>query len=653
MSDDDAWVIERLRDRDVTSTERAALAVRVMADPVLRAQFVAAVRFDGLLAGVLSGTPAGLLRQIEDAIDGSTPKRLNELADRVELLAAARQRRRPVRPARGWSRGSWSRHRLAVGVAATIAIAFAATLVVLIAPAHGDPEATVVELGSGAAVLEIAGSTRAVRNGESIGPGSTLTARSGTITLVYPDGTRCAFDRDAVISLTSQGRGKRILLERGRLIATVAKQPPDAPLAVQTAHLRVEVVGTRFDIERTAGLTRLEVDEGRVRVAGATGDPFDVAVGGGAIADGTGAFALGPSALDGSGGPASVIAASADENAFLTVPWVLEFDQAIARGAAEHKPLLLWVAWGHPLGPGPGPGNGSAAIGRRVFAADPVLARLVRERCVPVAIDSWWATRRTDDVGTQFLAAVRSVRPHESTYDGFYLITPDGTVLGDCQPEAAGDALRTLVESARPVDAVALPIAVDRDAWHDPRPPAGGLAAITYVRSVIRGGDAWRPIGPVGRDHLWLLADEVRALLSGTDGAGPQPVERRVAEKLARYLAVDSTAGEAPAWNPSAIHGLALESDIIERTPSRIRVRLRGLFDLDDGRRSYRAVLTGELSVDVASSAADAFTIVILGRWRADGADRLLGITVQLAGTSPDDRVPPYGTRDREYMSRP
>jgi hypothetical protein len=58
----------------------------------------------------------------------------------------------------------------------------------------------------------------------------------------------------------------RVLLEGGRLAATVGPRGPDEPLTVVTPELSVAVVGTRFSVTTSQGISEVAVEEGKVRV---------------------------------------------------------------------------------------------------------------------------------------------------------------------------------------------------------------------------------------------------------------------------------------------------------------------------------------------------------------------------------------------------
>ena len=66
--------------------------------------------------------------------------------------------------------------------------------------------------------------------------------------------------------MNGASNGKRVTIEGGLLMASVARQTEGNPLIISTPQAEVMVVGTRFRLEVTANLTRLDVLEGKVRI---------------------------------------------------------------------------------------------------------------------------------------------------------------------------------------------------------------------------------------------------------------------------------------------------------------------------------------------------------------------------------------------------
>src|SRR5207244_1123336 len=85
------------------------------------------------------------------------------------------------------------------------------------------------------------------------------------------------------------------------------------------------------------------------------------------------------------------------------------------------------------------------------------------------------------------------------------------------------------------------------------------------------GGDA------AARDHLWLTADEVQALVPAQPRKGALlQVPRRVAERILRFHLVDNTRGEPPMWRREEIRTQELKLTVEDADAEGIRLRLDG-----------------------------------------------------------------------------
>jgi hypothetical protein len=111
---------------------------------------------------------------------------------------------------------------------------------------------------------------------ESVGPKSSAVA-------IFADGTRVELGPDTVIREIADKKGKRVVIAKGTIAAQVVHQPADAPMIFATPHAEARVLGTllRLDVESQ---TRLEVSEGKVRLARHGGKSADIAAGHFAVA---------------------------------------------------------------------------------------------------------------------------------------------------------------------------------------------------------------------------------------------------------------------------------------------------------------------------------------------------------------------------------
>jgi len=80
------------------------------------------------------------------------------------------------------------------------------------------------------------------------------------------EGTTVLLDGGTTVRVDPSTNGKRIHLSAGALSARVSPQPAGKPMIFTTALAQAEVVGTSLELKTTPAETRLEVNEGKVRL---------------------------------------------------------------------------------------------------------------------------------------------------------------------------------------------------------------------------------------------------------------------------------------------------------------------------------------------------------------------------------------------------
>jgi ferric-dicitrate binding protein FerR (iron transport regulator) len=78
--------------------------------------------------------------------------------------------------------------------------------------------------------------------------------------------TRFDLSMGTELKLTSFSRGKRFVLQEGRIEVSVARQRPLQPMIFVTPQAEARVLGTTFTLMATTSATRLEVSEGKVKL---------------------------------------------------------------------------------------------------------------------------------------------------------------------------------------------------------------------------------------------------------------------------------------------------------------------------------------------------------------------------------------------------
>ena len=107
---------------------------------------------------------------------------------------------------------------------------------------------------------------RDLKVGAALG-GGTLEAMSADswVSLEFRDGSAVTVSGPTLLTLSEDDQ-KELHLREGSLFAKVARQAKGRPMLIHTRTAELEVLGTQLDVEADPEATRLNVDEGRVRV---------------------------------------------------------------------------------------------------------------------------------------------------------------------------------------------------------------------------------------------------------------------------------------------------------------------------------------------------------------------------------------------------
>ena len=286
-------------------------------------------------------------------------------------------------------------------------------------------------------------------------------------------------------------------------------------------------------------------------------------------------------------------------------------------------------------------------LDRESTFADPQIVKLLQTRFVPVAIDQAYQRRQQDAEG-RFYQKIANQGPRKvgrGTTQGLYVASGDGTFLGFTNnrgPERTLKLMREPLAKHRPVKVAAIKPGKP-DPRYSPTPPRGGL--VVRVTSKVLGGypetdDPWRRIfqESIGRDNLWIRADETQALV---DGRFPESLLKRVA----RYHLVDNTRGEPPMWSQAELRRLAAQFE---------NGRLRATVHLEttSGDRAYRAELLGFVTVQAGK--VTRLDLLANGEFRGHGPYTgnapegwfPFAVAFRLPdGKDVADRIPPQGSR--------
>ena len=286
-------------------------------------------------------------------------------------------------------------------------------------------------------------------------------------------------------------------------------------------------------------------------------------------------------------------------------------------------------------------------LDRESTFADPAIVKLLQTRFIPVAIDQAYQRRQKDNEG-KFYQKITNQGPRKvgrGTTQGLYAADASGRFLGfnnNRTPTRVLGMMRSALQKHRPVKAVAIAKGTP-DARYNPKPPKGGL--VVRVTSKVLGGyeepdNEFRRIyqTSLGRDNLWIRADEHAALAKGQ-------LPQSLLKRLARFHLVDNTRGEPPMWRENEIKKLegTLRNGQLHAT-----VHLRTA----KGDRGYEAELLGR--IETKAGKVTRLDVVAKGEFWGEGTYTRrapkgrfpLAIAFTLAdGKDAADTIPPQGSR--------
>jgi ferric-dicitrate binding protein FerR (iron transport regulator) len=153
--------------------------------------------------------------------------------------------------------------------------------------ANMSREIATIQAVEGEATLLVAEVSRVVKVGDALRGGGTLRVgdEAARVTMEYPDGTQVRLHSGAVVQSPVDRGDVRLRLLAGSMEVDAAEQSPDRPLVFATEHSRYVVLGTRFRLYHEQEASRLELNEGKVRMERPLrGETVDVEAGSVAIA---------------------------------------------------------------------------------------------------------------------------------------------------------------------------------------------------------------------------------------------------------------------------------------------------------------------------------------------------------------------------------
>ena len=159
----------------------------------------------------------------------------------------------------GRRRRRWWPAALAVAAAAVVIVGLA-----LLRPRGDQPLARITELNGSVRWFGAGGPVEMESLvGREVGAGTleSLSVDSWAV-LEYHDGSKITLGGRSQATIVG-GPQKVVRLDRGRLSASVARQPPGRPMLIVTPTAQLEVLGTQLNVDADLSATLVNVNEGR------------------------------------------------------------------------------------------------------------------------------------------------------------------------------------------------------------------------------------------------------------------------------------------------------------------------------------------------------------------------------------------------------
>lgn len=297
-----------------------------------------------------------------------------------------------------------------------------------------------------------------------------------------------------------------------------------------------------------------------------------------------------------------------------------------------------------------------------LFFEDPTIVELLKTRFVPVTMDINIRKAQNDAEGT-FYRKIVEPSPRDldkGTTQGIYVVTPDGTLLHFfwtqlTTPRQMVDALKNALEEYIPTRVAAIPEGTRH--WENlnrTHPKGGFVVRVSGMfpevspKRKLKEPNWRRKFGAaveraIGRDVLWVRADENKALQQGQ-------FPTSLLTRIVRYHLVDFVHGLEMRWQPEEI--LKMDSTF---KGGKLQATIR--LSTADGQRKYAADLIGY--VKYRGDKITRFDLVSKGVFQTgwtkakDPGEYPLEIAFSGAtGAYPADRITPNNLRGKnpEYL---
>lgn len=135
------------------------------------------------------------------------------------------------------------------------------------APFHGGNRIARLTTQGNGGIVERGGQTFRVTSSLDLANGDIVRSEQDSLRFrFFSDSTSIELGNDTRVKVAMDDKVRRLELLSGRVEAVVARQAPGHSVLLSTPHAEVKVIGTRFSLREGDRFTRLEVQEGKVKM---------------------------------------------------------------------------------------------------------------------------------------------------------------------------------------------------------------------------------------------------------------------------------------------------------------------------------------------------------------------------------------------------
>jgi hypothetical protein len=216
-------------------------------------------------------------------------------------------------------------------------------------------------------------------------------------------------------------------------------------------------------------------------------------------------------------------------------------------------------------------------------------------------LSAWW-----DSV-------VRSANPRYAggSTQGYYVLAADGSgIVSDNYIPRIPEFLERGLALARQSSGGSSPFPVQLARAAAPQePPAGAsvLRLFTRIRPLPAGANPMNAM--LGRDYMWVPAEEVREMAAAAErGSEAFPLPRTLAARLVLFHLVDNVRGQVWIWQPNSIRQADLTGQAVRQSGTVRTLAIRGRFAKQDSHppqwmnRGEEGTIEGELDIDTRTA---------------------------------------------------